>query len=334
MRKDIKAINEAFLKVINEGLRTLRPGEFIKQLKSIIDTPDEKLTDVTNISIRLSDQREIFDRYPKIYPYVKEMFTAVMSENGAAKTKEIAKQAIAAVQKFYPSADKYQRANPKFSEDAEERSYEAVLKDVMALYQKGHITDASQAIDILTAELNRDLTPQEEQEVTGYFDGTDVYAKDAWSSEDAEDIKITPADPNASWNPRDWDNETDGAKSALDQIEDRLQYLSPEQLKELLSMVKDELADHSMSPVGYKPSPTFRREEDAEESNKELSDNKSMTVGEQAKHDKVFYAFWEDIVDRMSDDVLESTMYMIKEFNALNDLVKEEYAYRTQSFEA
>jgi hypothetical protein len=200
MRKDIKAINEAFQKVINEGRGTLRPGGFIDQLKSIIDTPDEKLTDVTNVSIRLSDQREIFDRYPKIYPYVKEMFTAVMSDNGAAKTKEIAKQAIAAVQKFYPNADKYQRANPKFSEDA-------------------------------------------------------------------EDIKITPADPNASWNPRDWNDN-------------------------------------------------------------EPSDNKSMTIGEQDKHDKAFYAFWENIVDRLSDDVLESTMYMIKEFDALNDLIKEEYEYR------
>ena len=93
------------------------------------------------------------------------------------------------------------------------------------------------------------------------------------ASEDAEDIKSTPADPNASWNPRDWDN-------------------------------------------------------------KEPRDNKSMTVGEQAKHDKAFYSFWENVVDRMPDDVLESTMYMIKNFNALNKLVKEEYAYRTQSFEA
>jgi len=152
-------------------------------------------------------------------------------------------------------------------ENTESRSYKAVLDDVMALYQKGHIKDESQAIDILTAELGRDLTPQEEQEVTGYFDGTDMYMKDAFSSEDAEDIKITPADPNASWNPRDWNDNEPG-------------------------------------------------------------DNKSMTVGEQAKHDKVFYAFWEDIVDRMSDDVLESTMYMIKEFDALNDLIKEEYEYR------
>jgi len=272
MRKDIQAINEAFRKVISEGRGTLRAGDLIDQLKSIINLPDNKLTDVTNVSIRLSDQREIFDRFPKIYPYVKEMFTAVMSENGAAKTKEIAKQAIAAIQKFYPNADKYQRANPKFSEDAEERSFEAVLDDVMALYQKGHIKDESQAIDILTAELGRDLTPQEEQEVTGYFDGTDMYMKDAWSSEDAEDIEPTPADPNASWNPRDWNNEP--------------------------------------------------------------SDNKSMTNTEEAKHDKAFYTFWEDIVDRMSDDVLESTLYMIKNFDALNALIKEEHGYRTQSFEA
>jgi hypothetical protein len=101
---------------VTEGFKTLRSGDLINQLQDVINTPDEKLTDVTNISIRLSDQREIFDRFPKIYPYIKQMFTAVMSEGGAVKTKEIAKQAIEEIQKNYPSADKYQRANPTFTE--------------------------------------------------------------------------------------------------------------------------------------------------------------------------------------------------------------------------
>lgn len=67
---------------------------------------------------------------------------------------------------------------------------------------------------------------------------------------------------------------------------------------------------------------------DAWSDKKEPSDNNDMANTEEAKHDKAFYAFWENIVDRLSDDVLESTMYMIKEFDALNDLIKEEYEYR------
>lgn len=58
-----------------------------------------------------------------------------------------------------------------------------------------------------------------------------------------------------------------------------------------------------------------------------------MTITEIDKHDKVFYAFWEKIFDEMPDDVLESTMVMIKEFNALNDLAKEERGYRTAGME-
>ena len=58
-----------------------------------------------------------------------------------------------------------------------------------------------------------------------------------------------------------------------------------------------------------------------------------MTVTDRAEHDKRFYAFWEDVFDKMSDDVLESTMYMIKEFNALNALAKEEHGYRTATID-
>jgi predicted transcriptional regulator len=39
----------------------------------------------------------------------------------------------------------------------------------------------------------------------------------------------------------DQDYEIEGAKSALDQIKDRLHYLSPEQLKELQSIIANEL---------------------------------------------------------------------------------------------
>jgi hypothetical protein len=53
-----------------------------------------------------------------------------------------------------------------------------------------------------------------------------------------------------------------------------------------------------------------------------------MTITEIDNHDKVFYAFWEKIFDEMPDNVLESTLVMIKEFNALNQLAKEEHGYR------
>jgi hypothetical protein len=58
-----------------------------------------------------------------------------------------------------------------------------------------------------------------------------------------------------------------------------------------------------------------------------------MTITEIDKHDKVFYAFWEKIFDEMPDDVLESTLVMIKEFNSLNQLAKEEHGYRSQGME-
>ena len=58
-----------------------------------------------------------------------------------------------------------------------------------------------------------------------------------------------------------------------------------------------------------------------------------MTIAEIDNHDKVFYAFWEKVFDEMPDDVLESTLVMIKEFNALNQLAKEEHGYRSAGME-
>jgi hypothetical protein len=58
-----------------------------------------------------------------------------------------------------------------------------------------------------------------------------------------------------------------------------------------------------------------------------------MTTTEIDKHDKVFYSFWEKIFDEMPDDVLESTIVMMKKFNALNELAKEEHGYRSAGFE-
>lgn len=70
---------------------------------------------------------------------------------------------------------------------------------------------------------------------------------------------------------------------------------------------------------------------------KEQSDNTDMNeaptspkVSEDKKHDDIFYRTWENIVDRLSDEELESTMYMIKNFNELNKLVRDEYRYRSE----
>lgn len=171
------------------------------------------------------------------------------------------------------------------SENTEPRSFDDVMDDIIVLKDKGQIKDASQAIDILNAELGRDLTDEEDSYVTNYFyfdDERDI---------PSEDIEPTPADKNASWNPRDWEDE-EGMGS-----------------------------------------------EDAEESAFSQVDNAETTdawdpEGEEKKHDRAFFSYWENIVDRMPDDVLESTLYMIKKYNALNDLVKEEYEYRNSMTQA
>ena len=78
-----------------------KPEDLVAELQSIVDTPDSKLWDVTSVSLRLSHE-DIFDRFPKIYDYVEDMWEAIMTPDGARKTKEIAKKAIEAVHKYYP----------------------------------------------------------------------------------------------------------------------------------------------------------------------------------------------------------------------------------------
>jgi hypothetical protein len=90
------------LKGVTEAYKPLRkPADLIDELQSIVDAPDSKLWDVTSVSIRLSHE-DIFDRFPKIYDYVEDMWFEIMQPNGAKKTKEIAKKAIEAVRKYYP----------------------------------------------------------------------------------------------------------------------------------------------------------------------------------------------------------------------------------------
>lgn len=66
---------------------------------------------------------------------------------------------------------------------------------------------------------------------------------------------------------------------------------------------------------------------------RELWYTNDMTAIELTEHDRKFYAYWERIFDSMPDDIVESTVVMIKKFNALNELAKEEQAYRAAGME-
>ena len=65
-------------------------------------------------------------------------------------------------------------------------------------------------------------------------------------------IKSTRGFINESFN-EDQDYETEGAKTALDQIKDRLHYLSPGQLKELQSIIANEFDEDYESAVNSSP---------------------------------------------------------------------------------
>ena len=117
--KTIKLKEETELeeKDVAEAYKPLRkPADLIDELQSIVDAPDSKLWDVTSVSIRLSHE-DIFDRFPKIYDYVEDMWFEIMQPNGAKKTKEIAKKAIEAVRKYYPDLNKSQKSNPVYKEE-------------------------------------------------------------------------------------------------------------------------------------------------------------------------------------------------------------------------
>lgn len=58
-----------------------------------------------------------------------------------------------------------------------------------------------------------------------------------------------------------------------------------------------------------------------------------MTANEIEAHEEIFYKFWERLIEGMSDDVLESTMIMLNNYNELNKLVKQEHGYRNAHME-
>jgi hypothetical protein len=120
------------------GYKSLTPAVLIDELQSIIDLPDNKLTDVTNISFRVS-REEIHKRYPEIYKLLEKMYDAVMKPNGAKETKMIAQKAIEIVRSKYPNTDKYQRMAPikeKLESTSEETLEEKSLEDEIAAINK------------------------------------------------------------------------------------------------------------------------------------------------------------------------------------------------------
>ena len=126
----LKEETESSEESLDEAYKPLRkPEDLVAELQSIIDAPDAKLWDVTSVSIRLSHD-DIFDRFPKIYPYVKDMWAAIMTPDGARKTKEIAKKAIEAVHKYYPIKEDVEleeaEADPKMQEI--DKKIEALMK--------------------------------------------------------------------------------------------------------------------------------------------------------------------------------------------------------------
>jgi hypothetical protein len=136
----IKSATKITEEDVNEAYKPLRkPADLIDELQSIVDAPDSKLWDVTSVSIRLSHE-DIFDRFPKIYDYVEDMWFEIMQPNGAKKTKEIAKKAIEAVRKYYPDLNKSQKSNPIYKEDSieEETIDEAInwLGDYLTTSEK------------------------------------------------------------------------------------------------------------------------------------------------------------------------------------------------------
>jgi hypothetical protein len=129
---------------VAEAYKPLRkPADLIDELQSIVNAPDSKLWDVTSVSIRLSHE-DIFDRFPKIYDYVEDMWFEIMQPNGAKKTKEIAKKAIEAVRKYYPDLNKSQKSNPVYKEEESiEEEIKRVKYDVVIAKLKDGIWDTS-----------------------------------------------------------------------------------------------------------------------------------------------------------------------------------------------
>jgi hypothetical protein len=112
-----------------------KPEDLIAELQSIVDAPDAKLWDVTSVSIRVSHE-DVFDRFPKIYDYIEDMWEAIMTPNGARKTKEIAKKAIEAVHKYYPIKEETEASEETLDEADTDPKMQGIDKKIEALMKQ------------------------------------------------------------------------------------------------------------------------------------------------------------------------------------------------------
>lgn len=71
---------------------------------------------------------------------------------------------------------------------------------------------------------------------------------------------------------------------------------------------------------------------------KEQSDNTDMEATpaspkkfslQRKNYDQIFYNAWDHIVNELSDEELEATMHMIKNYDELNQLIKDQARYRS-----
>jgi len=128
------------------GYKSLTPAALIAELQSVIDLPDNKLTDVANISFRVS-REEVYERFPEIYKLLEKMYDAVMKPDGAQETKMIAQKAIDIVRSKYPNPDKYQRMRPvsSYNNTMVSESYTSVYLTEMTRKSYGE-TSAPQTV--------------------------------------------------------------------------------------------------------------------------------------------------------------------------------------------
>ena len=144
------------------------------------------------------------------------------------------------VQRYTPNLDQIYRGYPhdRLIEvshpsylDVEDENAELVDVLYVFLYSPGDAGDydtppTSESLELLGSFYNDEYVDINEDDV---YEATAKAQQEIATGEDEE-----------GYGDQDYDYEIEGAKSALDQIKDRLHYLSPNQLKELQSIITNE----------------------------------------------------------------------------------------------
>ena len=130
----------------------------------------------------------------------------------------------------YPHDRLIEVSHPSYL-DVEDENAEPVDVLFVFLYEPGDAGDydtppTSESLEFLGSFYNDEYVDINEDDV---YEATAKAQQEIATGEDEE-----------GYGDQDYDYETEGAKSALDQIKDRLHYLSPNQLKELQSIITNE----------------------------------------------------------------------------------------------